>query len=132
MRTWRWVLAGAGLAWFVVLAVLISTESPYTAWLGNAFWAFVAVGAVAQIIRSQRRTGHPSQAVRPGFQGLGEVQDMYLGRSPLPPVTYGSDDRVVPTEVSTHTDPLDDPVWTVGPTTPSSAHTPPTGPGDRS
>ena len=118
MKTWRWVFVGVGLAAFVVLAILISTESPYAAWFANAFWAFVAVGAVAQMIRASRSSGHPSQAVRPGLQGLGEVQDIALGRSPMPPVTYGSDDGVVPTEVSTRTDPLDDPVWTVGPTSP--------------
>ncbi|WP_158274485.1 hypothetical protein [Cellulomonas sp. WB94] len=129
MNKWRWVFVGAGLAGFVVLAVLISTESPYAAWFGNAFWAFVVLGAIAQMIRSQRSTGHAAPAVRPGFQGLGEVQDIALGRTPMPPVTYGSDDGVVPTEVSTRTDPLDDPVWTVGPASPSAG---PTSPGDRS
>jgi hypothetical protein len=118
MKTWRWVFVVVGLAAFVVTAVLISVDSPYAAWFGNAFWTFVAVGALVQLVRSAHRTGHPSQAVRPGFQGLGEVQDMYLGRSPVPPVTYGSDDGVVPMEITSRTDPLDDPVWTVGPTSP--------------
>jgi hypothetical protein len=123
------VFVGVGLAAFVVLAVLISVESPYAAWFGNAFWAFVALGAVAQMIRSSRSSGHPSQAVRPGLQGLGEVQDIALGRSPVPPVTYGSDDGVVPMEITSRTDPLDDPVWTVGPTAPTGG---PTASGDRS
>lgn len=129
MKTWRWVFVVVGLAAFVVTAVLISTESPYAAWFANAFWAFVAVGAVAQMIRASRSSGHPSQAVRPGLQGLGEVQDIALGRSPVPPVTYGSDDGVVPTQVSTRTDPLDDPVWTVGPIAPTAG---PISPGNRS
>jgi hypothetical protein len=118
MRTWRWVFVGTGLAAFVVTAVLIATDNPSKALLANGFWAFVAVGALVQLVRSWRSTGHPSKAVRPGVQGLGEVQDMYLGRSPVPPVTYGSDDGVVPMETTTRTDPLDDPAWTVGPTSP--------------
>lgn len=118
MKTWRWVFVGTGLAAFVVTAVLIATDNPSKAMLANGFWAFVAVGALVQLVRSGRSTGHPSRALRPGVQGLGEVQDMYLGRSPVPPVTYGSDDGVVPMEISTHTDRLDDPVWTVGPTSP--------------
>ena len=120
MKTWRWVFVGTGLAAFVVTAVLIATDNPSAALLANGFWAFVAVGALVQLVRSGRSTGHPSQALRPGMQGLGEVQDMYLGRSPVPPVTYGSDGGVVPMEISTHTDPLDDPVWTVGPTSPGA------------
>ncbi|MGV8978254.1 MAG: hypothetical protein ACOH17_09435 [Cellulomonas sp.] len=128
MRTWRWVFVGVGLAAFVVLAVLIATKSPSAGQVANGFWAFVAVGALVQLVRSSRKTGSPSQAVRPGLQGLGEVQGMVLGRKPVPPVTYGSDEGVVATEVSTRTDPLDDPVWTVGPTSPPTAPTSPTSP----
>jgi len=75
MTRWRWVFVVVGLAAFVVTAVLIAVDSPSAARIANGFWAFVAVGALVQLVRSSRSTGHPSKAVSPGTQGLGEAED---------------------------------------------------------
>jgi hypothetical protein len=80
-----------------------------------ALYASLGIATVVQVARMSRRTGHPSHAVRPGMQGLGEVQDMYLGRKPVPPMTYATPEGVVAELSIWRSDPLDDPTWIVGP-----------------
>jgi hypothetical protein len=46
---------------------------------------------------------------------LGEIQDMYLGRKPVPPVTYSSADGVVAEQIVSRQDPLGEAVWYVRP-----------------
>jgi hypothetical protein len=117
MRVRRWLI-GAACAAVLVTAWLIAVDSPYRAIPGYAVYGIAGIAVVVRVVRTSRDTGHPSQAVRPGMQGLGEVQDMYLGRKPVPPVTYGAPEGIVAELSVSRPDPLDEPTWIIGPAAP--------------
>jgi len=91
------ILSGAALATFVVIGL----------------YALFGAALVWRLVLGARRSIPVSRTLAPGLQGLGTVQDMYLGRQEVPPVTYGDAAPTVPTLVVDRTDPLDEPVWKV-------------------
>jgi hypothetical protein len=115
MRVRRWLIVVACAAVLVTESWLEAVGSDYRVVVAYALYASFGIAAVVQVVRMSRRTGHLSHAVRPGMQGLGEVQDMYLGRKPVPPMTYAAPEGVVAELSIWRTDPLDDPTWIVGP-----------------
>ena len=91
------ILSGAALATFVVIGL----------------YALFGAALVWRLVLGARRSIPVSRTLAPGLHGLGTVQDMYLGRQEVPPVTYGDAAPTVPTLVVDRTDPLDEPVWKV-------------------
>jgi hypothetical protein len=99
----------------VVLAALewdAATGETRGAWL---YYALLGVCAVVVVVRAVRGHGRRRrrEAVAPALRGLGEVQDLYLGRPSVPAPTYASPEGVVAELSMPVRDPLDDPVWVV-------------------
>lgn len=90
------IFSGSTLATFVVLG----------------FYALFCAALVWRVVLGARRSIPVSRTLA-GLEGLGTVQDMYLGRKEVPLVTYGDADSTVAALVVDRTDPLDDPVWKV-------------------
>lgn len=114
--TWA-IVSGTAVVWVVLLVRTSGMDgSPWAALASFfPFGVFVAA-AVWRVVREEaRRTAAPVRRVLgPGVQGLGEVQDLYLGRRDVPPPTYAAPEGVVAEAVVDRRDPLDDPVWVVG------------------
>ena len=91
------ILSGAALATFVVIGL----------------YALFGAALVWRLVLGARRSIPVSRTLAPGLQGLGTVQDMYLGRQEVPPVTYGDVGPTVAALVVDRTGPLDEPVWKV-------------------
>lgn len=113
MRSGRWVLVGACVTWFLLMAWLIAIESEAATLLVYGLYAVAIAVVVVRIARSRRRGASPADVIAPGLRGLGEVQDIYLGRRPVPPVTYAAPEGTVPELTMNRPDPLDEPVWLV-------------------
>jgi hypothetical protein len=113
----RWIVAVGVAVLLVGESWLIATESPLLQYQGAVLWIAIPSFVVIRVVQISRRppSSSSSRTIRPGVQGLGEVQDMYLGRKPVPPVTYSSTEGVVAEVVDTRADPLNAAVWTVGP-----------------
>ncbi|HEY0187087.1 MAG TPA: hypothetical protein VGC67_06330 [Cellulomonas sp.] len=113
MKGW---LIGAACAAVLAGQVWLSlTGSPVVPYELAALGGFGVLVAVVRTVRASRRGARAASVVRPGVQGLGEVQDIYLGRRPVPPVTWSSTDGVVAEQVTDRQDPLQRPVWSTGP-----------------
>ncbi|MGC5165301.1 hypothetical protein [Luteimicrobium sp. DT211] len=115
--TWALVSATA-VVWGVLLLWAQGADSPVWGAVASYFlFGVFAVAVVWRIVREAvRKTPTPvRRTVGPGVQGLGEVQDLYLGRRDVPPPTYAAPEGVVAEAVVERRDPLDDPVWVVGP-----------------
>lgn len=115
--TWA-VVSATAVVWVVLLVWKPGAEGSVWSALPSLFpYGVFAVAVIWRIVREAvRRTPAPvRRTVGPGVQGLGEVQELYLGRKPLPPPTYAAPEGVVAEAVVERRDPLDDPVWVVGP-----------------
>ena len=114
--TWAVVVVTA-VVWVVLLVWKPGTEGSVWSAVPSFFlYGVFAVAVVWRIVREAvRRAPTPvRRTIGPGVQGLGEVQELYLGRKPLPPPTYAAPEGVVAEAVVERHDPLDDPVWVVG------------------
>ena len=114
MHTRRWVIAVACAAFLGGQAWTIAVDSPYQGIGVITLYALFGLAVVVQVVRSSRRGALPSRTIRLGLQALGQIQDMYLGRRPVPPVTYRAPEGVVAEETTSWTDPLDERTWPVG------------------
>lgn len=81
-RGWFALLAAAAL--LGVAVALVASGSPWASVPVWAFWGALVVGMVVRVVRSHS----VRETLRPGGQGIDEVQDLYLGRI-RPPVDYG-------------------------------------------
>ena len=115
--TWA-IVSVTAVVWVVLLVGRPGPDGSVWSAVPSLFlYGVFAAAVVWRIVREAvRRTPAPvRRTVAPGVQGLGEVQELYLGRKPLPPPTYASPEGVVAEAVVERRDPLDDPVWVVGP-----------------
>jgi len=115
--TWL-VVSAAVVVWLVLL--FWTRDMDGSVWGAVASFFLYGVFLVAVIWRIVREAArkHPApvrRVVGPGVQGLGEVQELYLGRKPLPPPTYAAPEGVVAEAVVERDDPLDVPVWVLEP-----------------
>ncbi|MFC8731023.1 hypothetical protein ACFT5B_01010 [Luteimicrobium sp. NPDC057192] len=111
------IVSATAVVWVVLLVWKPGTEGSVLSAVSSLFlYGVFVVAVVWRIVReAARRTPTPvRRTIRPGVQGLGEVQELYLGRKPLPPPTYAAPEGVVAEAVMERHDPLDDPVWVVG------------------
>jgi len=76
MTTWRWVFVGVGLAAFAVVAVLIATDNASASQVADGFWVVVVVGALVQLVVSNRKRGTPPEPTPPGVQEPDDVEDV--------------------------------------------------------
>lgn len=78
--------------------------------------AFVVLFTI-QAFRGSRRSKRPraGESIRPAMEGLGEVQDLYLGRKPADLPVFGSPQPSVAEQVVAYRDPLEGPWLVVGP-----------------
>ena len=114
MRIRHWLIRIVCVAALMGQAALSLTQSPFVEVEFKVLAPLIAVVVVVQIVRSARRTGIATRAIAPGVQGLGEVQDMYLGRLPVPAATYGKPEGVVAEATTAWRDPLAETTWIVG------------------
>ena len=113
VSSWVWVSAGAAVIAVLAWATLAGDDLVFgRVSLGVGV---VGVGAVVwSVVRSAVRPDTSvKRTVAPGMQGLGEVQDLYLGRTFTGPVTYGNEPEPVAELVVERTDPLDETTWKV-------------------
>lgn len=98
-----------------LMVVTTFTRRDVSAWVSLAPVIVLAVLVVAETVERARRGAgrHPVRAVLgPGFQGLGDAQDIQLGRpTGLVPV-YAPDEPQATELVVPHGNPLDE-AWTV-------------------
>ncbi len=114
MRVLRWAALGAVVVWMVLFVWSTIGERTLPVWVLYAPWEVFGVLALVAVVRDLlpgRRGGIVRRMVGPGFRGLGDVQDIYFGRTPGILPTYGSDEPDVPALVEPHPDPLDEPRW---------------------
>ena len=90
MRVRRWWIGLTVVLVIGLLAWLASRQSPAGAWLVYGAWAVIIVAAVVRGTRRGARGHRMRSSVGPAFEGLDEVQGIYLGRPDIGPVTYGS------------------------------------------
>jgi hypothetical protein len=115
MRVKGWVWLALGAAIIAVMSWAVATGSDLVSL--SVYW--VVVGGVVllvlwRVVRAALRPGESARSVvAPGVEGLGEVQDMYLGRQSFGPVRYGDDSDPVAELVVDRPDPLDEQVWRV-------------------
>jgi hypothetical protein len=104
----RWLGIGAVVVWgaWIVATQIAGREVP-TWWAAMPTAAFVVL-AVARGVReaTRARSGAIRRTVGPGVQGLGEVQDIQLGRPTGLTVTYGSEPTSSTELVVDNVDPL--------------------------
>lgn len=115
MRIVRWVAGLGAVALLVLAAPSLVTLRELPWWAGLAPYALYAVLATVQVVRTVLRGAPARRAVAPGLQGLGDVQDMFLGRPQGLAVSYGSDEPQASALVVRRPDPLDAARWTVTP-----------------
>lgn len=115
MPTRRSLVVVACAAFVAVESWLALSENPHASVGVGALWGLFFFLVAVRVVRSLVSRKAPSlrQTITPGVQGLGEVQDMYLGRKPVPPVTYVALRGVETEQPVAYTDPLDDPVWVI-------------------
>lgn len=114
VRAGRWLVGGPVVVLFAAEWWLVASGS---AW-ASVPW-FVLLGAAAvqlgvRFVRSRRGTAR-AWGDGAGEPLLGEVEDIALGRRTAPPVAYASDEGPVGEETLVRPDPLENPVWVVGP-----------------
>ena len=114
MRMKRWLVTLGAAALLVGESWLVAVGSSFLQYQAVALWIAIPSVVVFGVVHTSRRPSSPMGTLRTGVQGLGEVQDMYLGRKPVPPVTYSSTDGVVAEVEDARADPLDAAVWVVG------------------
>lgn len=119
MRIRSWVAVVVALGAVLVLSWASITGADG---VGATLWWAVTGTFVAALVwrvvrRVVRRDESVNDAVRdtiaPGVRGLGEVQDLYLGRPDVGPVVFGSASGPVPELVVDRPDPLDETTWRV-------------------
>jgi len=91
MRGRRWWIGFVVVILLGLLAWLVSHQSPVGTWLTYGAWGVVVVAVVVRAMRPGARGHRMRSSVGPAFDGLIEVQNLYLGRPDVGPVTYGSD-----------------------------------------
>lgn len=110
------MLTAAG-AWFAATLWNAATDAGWGVPLDVVLYGSLPVAVVWRLVREA--THHAPRPVRrvvgPGVQGLGEVQDIYLGRPDVGPPTYAKPEGVVAEVVVDRRDPLDDVVRVVAP-----------------
>ncbi|GII98594.1 hypothetical protein CLV28_0360 [Sediminihabitans luteus] len=107
---WLWMVATALLVvFFVAPAVGWSVPWGESVDLALAYFLGPVWLLCALLHRWARDRGAqvpPVAAVREGLQGMGEIQDLAIGRS-YGPLVYGSDDLAATTQTFAYRDPLD-------------------------
>lgn len=111
LKAWSMVTAVvallAVLVWSIFAGTVLATA------VVSGFYALVGAATLWRLVQGARRSVPAARTLAAGMQGLGEVQDMYLGRPELAPVSYGDTADPVATLVVDRTDPLDDTLWKV-------------------
>jgi hypothetical protein len=92
MRGRRWWVPVAFVLPFAVLAWAAATQSSVGTWLVGGAWAVLIVAMTVRAMRPAAREHRMRSGMGPALGGLGEVQDIYLGRPQLGPVAYGSEE----------------------------------------
>ncbi|MDO8108186.1 hypothetical protein Q6348_13370 [Isoptericola sp. b441] len=116
MRAVRWAVLAVFVAYGAVLVRDQIAGRQTSLWFVMAPWGTFALLAVARVVREAMRSGvEPGvrRVVRPGFQGLDEVQAIQLGRPTGLVVTYGSDEPPTSALIEPHPDRLDAGPWTL-------------------
>ena len=108
-----WSVVTGVIALLALLVWSIFSGSTLATFVVLGFYALFGAALVWRVVLGARRSIPVSRTLAPGLEGLGTVQDMYLGRKEVPLVTYGDADSTVAALVVDRTDPLDDPVWKV-------------------
>lgn len=117
MRRVGWWLVGAAVvSWAAIVVVAQFGGHGLPWWLGVLPWVVFAVLVAARAARELAKptSRRPLRSVlRPGAQGLDEVQGMQLGRPPGLVVTYGDEEPAEVELVVPHADDLDSGPWTI-------------------
>ena len=100
MRVRRWWVGLGALILFGLLVWFASRQSPMGAWLVYGGWGVVGAAIVVRAIRPEARGHRLRSGAGPAFDGLDEVQGIYLGRPDIGPVTYGSEGPPPTTELA--------------------------------
>lgn len=91
MRGERWWVPLAFIVPGALLAWLSAAHGPALVWVVSGGWA-VLIAAMLIRARRPRDDAHAVRAaVRPAVDSVGEMQNIYLGRPDLGPVTFGAD-----------------------------------------
>jgi hypothetical protein len=117
MLTWA-IVSGTVVVWLALLFWTRNADGSVWGAVASFFlYGVFLVAVVWRIVREAvRKDPAPvRRVVGPGVQGLGEVQELYLGRKPIPPPTYAAPEGVVAEAVVEREDPLDAPVWVLEP-----------------
>lgn len=103
------VVAMLGVATVIVVSsVLMLVRSPWASAFGIGLWLVIGGGSLVAVLRGARRAGvrGVADAVRPGLQGLDEVQGIQLGRPEPAPRGFTAASGVQPTLSEDRPDPL--------------------------
>ncbi|GAA2723047.1 hypothetical protein CAE01nite_13530 [Cellulomonas aerilata] len=90
MRVGRLLVSVACVGVLALMVWFALTENPAATWMVYGLYGAGAATFVVRAVRARRRGVPVARSVAPALRGLGEVQDMSLGRPPVPPVTYAS------------------------------------------
>lgn len=91
MRGERWWVPLAFIVPCAVLAWLSAAHGSAAGWVVSGGWAVLIAAMLIRALRPREHGHRVRAAVRPAVDSVGEMQDIYLGRPDLGPVSFGDD-----------------------------------------